>query len=350
MIPLSFFHGNIIQIVINIYLYACTIFFIFFTIFKYNKKHVLVVLVIEYFLILIYPYYEPHNILLEFIWIPQILFTLAVFIPHIISIFLILLLGIPGSIFLSYGYNHGIKLIIGDISYDFHMLAFPFYFIIAFLIDVLCLYFIISQNKEKYIKSLEVFNEHLNKINRSISNKIFRLENDTTIEERKRISKEVHDTAGYVFINLIMMLQAASAVFHKDTPKAESLIIDARNYAERGINEIRHILRDIRDYSPPRISIQNEIFNIGIAFNKTTDVKVNIDYGNWPFTFSENIDSFFLSFMQESLTNALKHGHASSVSVSCWKNDFYYAMSVRDNGIGANLPIKRVLVLPPWRI
>ena len=335
------FQGNSFQILVQLYLFFCTIVFIIFTVSNYIKKHILTFLLIEYFLVLLYSYYSPHNIILEFVWISEILFSITVFYPSILGIFLIFVIGIPGSIFLSYGYNIGTNITFYETSLPFHILAFPFYFTITFLSILLCCYLNISIRKNKYVKSLELFNEHLNKINRSISHRIFNLENDTTTEERKRISKEIHDTAGYVFINLIMMLQAASAIFHKDTKKTETLIIDARNYAERGINEIRHILRNIRDYSRPRISIQNDIYNVGIAFSKATDVKINIDYGNWPSAFSENIDSLFLSFMQESLTNALKHGHANTISVLCWKSDLSYNMSVIDNGIGAILPIKK---------
>jgi signal transduction histidine kinase len=190
-------------------------------------------------------------------------------------------------------------------------------------------------------RSLERFNLQLDTINRDITGKMFRLQNDTTLEERKRISKEIHDTAGYVFINLIMMLQAASAVLRKDTEKAEGLINDARDYAERGINEIRHILQNIREYSPAALSLQNELFDIGKSFRNATGTVLNIDYGNWPGTFSKKLDSFFMSFMEEALTNALKHGHATEISVMCWNNSSHITMSVSDNGKGMSAPVKK---------
>jgi signal transduction histidine kinase len=68
-------------------------------------------------------------------------------------------------------------------------------------------------------------------------------------------------------------------------------------------------------------------------------VEVITDYGNWPKTFSKSIDSFFISFMQEALTNALKHGHATSVSILCWASPTHVTMRIRDNGNGAVLPI-----------
>jgi signal transduction histidine kinase len=197
------------------------------------------------------------------------------------------------------------------------------------------------EKTEERCRSLKVDYKTLGEVNNAISQRIYSLINDTTQKERDRISKDVHDTAGYVFINLIMMLEAASVVIFRDTEKSKKLVNDARNYAEKGINEIRHILQDIRNYTPGVISLQNEFFNIGDSFQKATDVNIDIHYGPWPASFSNNIDSFFISFMQESLTNALKHGHAGIVSVNCWISSEYYGMTVTDNGAGADLPVKK---------
>jgi signal transduction histidine kinase len=179
----------------------------------------------------------------------------------------------------------------------------------------------------------------LNEINRAISQRIFKIQNDVAKKERDRLSKEIHDKAGYIFINLIMMLQAASSLINKDLEKTEKLIKDARNYAERGINEIRYLLRDIRNFSPVKMSLQNELYDLAVSFQEATEVEIEMDYGVWPKTISENIDSFFISFMQESLTNALKHGKATKISCCCWTDETCIGMSVADNGIGTKEPI-----------
>jgi signal transduction histidine kinase len=174
-----------------------------------------------------------------------------------------------------------------------------------------------------------------------VSQRIFSLQNDSAQKERNRLSKEIHDITGYVFINLIMMLQAAQAILHRDISKADKLIGDARDHAERGINEIRHLLQNIRAYTPLYLSLQNELYNLGVSFQKATDVEIEIEYGNWPQTISEKLDSFFISFMQESLTNALKHGHAKQISILCWTQGKWISMSVTDNGSGTIFPINK---------
>jgi signal transduction histidine kinase len=116
--------------------------------------------------------------------------------------------------------------------------------------------------------------------------------------------------------------------------------VDARDYAERGINEIRHVLRNIRE-PPVSLSLQNEFFNIGDIFQKATGTSVAIHYGTWPRSFSPVVDSFFTSFMQEALTNAIKHGHATEIVIDCQEVDGSIAMTITDNGLGAKFPLQK---------
>jgi signal transduction histidine kinase len=298
-------------------------------------------IIMDYFAVLLYQYFEPHDMFIEFLWLPEILTAIALIMPSPLNIFLTLLFGIPGSLFLSYGFNTAQVILIGEQRFQYYAASLFFYVPVTLLSIIIGQISFYAVRLRKRTGTLELINAQLDKINRDITAKIFRLQNDTTLEERKRISKEIHDTAGYVFINLIMMLQAVSAILYKDTAKAENLINDARDYAERGINEIRHILRHIRAYSPVPPGIQNVLFDIGQSFQKATGVELTIDYGNWPASFSKKLDSFFISLLQEALTNALKHGNATAVTVMCWTNASHIAMRITDNGKGAVLPVRK---------
>jgi signal transduction histidine kinase len=305
-----------------------------------HTRYLTALLIFDYLAVLLYPYFEPYNILPELIYIPGILFAISLTLPKLPGAAAVILLGIPGAITLSWGFTSDITFSLNGNAIPYYAAAMVFYIPIIFLVLVFMGIYYELEKAKKSSAEFEQINIHLHQLNHSISERIFSLQNNMTLEERKRLSKEIHDTAGYVFVNLIMMLQAASAVFTKDTGKAQKLIEDARDYAERGINEIRHQLRDIRAYTPPRFSLQNDLLNVGETFHKATDVEISINYGNWPQTLSGKMDSFYISFMQEALTNALKHGHATAVSVMCWCDPLQFSMTVRDNGSGTVLPMK----------
>jgi signal transduction histidine kinase len=314
---------------------------ILYFVFLYYKRILTILLLIEYFTVLFYAYIEPHFLFMEIIWIPGIITALAFVLPKRQGIIMMPGFGIAGTIFFSYGSIYDISITIGEFSLPYIALVFFLHTPItlsAIILNRIC--FRIESMEKQYL-SLKTINTKLNEINNVVSRRIFKLQNDMTQKERNRLSKKIHDTAGYVFINLIMMLQAASAILYKDIKKSDKLINDARDYAERGINEIRHLLTDIREYTPVHLSLQNEFFDVGDSFQKATGVKIDIEYGMWPKALSKDSDSFFISFVQESLTNALKHGHATHVSILCWSNNTQIGMTIIDNGSGAVFPIHK---------
>jgi len=251
------------------------------------------------------------------------------------------LLCLGGAVFLSYGSNNNLIIEVLGFNFTWSLVLVIFYapcLALSVLLSRIC---VLHEKDEKNRSSMESHLKELGEINNAISQRIFALTNDTSQKERNRLSKEIHDTVGYVFINLIMMLQAAEAFINKDTKRSEKLINDTLNYAEKSINEIRYLLQDIRNYTPAALSIQNELHDVGESFQKATNVSLDLHYGDWPKTLSREAESFFISFMQETLTNALKHGHAKNISVNCWRNDEFLGMTVTDDGSGAELPIKK---------
>lgn len=296
---------------------------------------------LDFFALLLFGYFEPHFLLPEFLMIPILLIEIAALYPTIPGIAAILLLGVPGSVLLSYANYASLALAIQDRKYSVSAFAALYYSPITLASLVLIMQIAHMEKTDAKLVSMETLNRQLDKINRDITNKMFKLKRDSVVEERKRITKEIHDMAGYIFINLIMMLQAASAVLHKDLDKAESLIIDAREYANRGIEEIRQILRGMRATNASPLSLQNELFDVGESFQKATNVALSLQFGNWPKTFSRELDLFFTSFMQEGLTNSLKHGNANAIEVICWATADDVIMSIGDNGKGALPPIRK---------
>lgn len=296
---------------------------------------------LDFFALLLFGYFEPHFLLPEFLMIPILLIEIAALYPTIPGIAAILLLGVPGSVLLSYANYASLALAIQDRKYSVSAFAALYYSPITLASLVLIMQIAHMERTDARLAGMETLNRQLDKINRDITNKMFKLKRDSVVEERKRITKEIHDMAGYIFINLIMMLQAASAVLHKDLDKAESLIIDAREYANRGIEEIRQILRGMRSTNTSPLSLQNELFDVGESFQKATNVALSLQFGNWPKTFSRELDLFFTSFLQEGLTNSLKHGNADAIEVICSATADDVIMSIGDNGKGALPPLRK---------
>ena len=138
-----------------------------------------------------------------------------------------------------------------------------------------------------------------------------KIERMTTVSERARISREIHDNAGHEIVAAYITLQTARDLFpeNEDTADALSLYDAALERLDSGANKIREAvhnltpivslgvdgLRDICDKFPV-----SPIFEV---FGDTTNVPVHV----W---------DVLESCLNEALTNTTRHAKPSYVKVS----------------------------------
>ena len=301
-----------------------------------RKNILLVTTLFLLFFSMLIGYISPSFCQLELFFVPFILFDITVSglckWPETAPL-LLLVSGL--SSFMFPGFKSSFDIRAGNEIISVPVLAFTLAFFMICSTALIYISFLKNRNEriEADLRKAETHNTNLMKINSEISSKLFQIQQDSSEKERLRITKEVHDTAGYVFINVIMMLQAALAIIDKDYEKGKEKVDSALEYTRRGMNEIRMTLHEMRAYEKPNIGIQNELYNIVAVFRQATDIKVTLEYGNWPNHFNKKETELFLvSFVQECLTNTVKHGNANTIDIFCWKDKEAYTILIQDNG------------------
>jgi signal transduction histidine kinase len=158
-------------------------------------------------------------------------------------------------------------------------------------------------------------------------------------EERSRIARELHDIVAHAVS--VMVLQVG-AVRHK-LPAALAEDSDALRGVERAgrtaLAEMRHLLAAMRpdgdeaEFMPqPGLdgldSLLHEIGRAGLP------VELHVD--GEPFPLPRGIDLSAYRIVQEGLTNALKHAHATNADVTVRYRPDELQLEVRDNGMGTS--------------
>jgi signal transduction histidine kinase len=161
-------------------------------------------------------------------------------------------------------------------------------------------------------------------------------------EERLRITRELHDTIGYTFTNNIMMLEAAVSKIHKDPQKVRQLITMARANTETGLESVRKTLYLLRSQEPLRVPSANKIHQLVDVFRVATGIDASVDFANFPNEVDHELESAFYSFIQEALTNAFRHGAATSIGVQLMRTDCSLIAMVSDNGRGAETVVEGI--------
>ena len=156
------------------------------------------------------------------------------------------------------------------------------------------------------------------------------------IEERKRITREIHDVIGYTLTNNIMMMEAAIDMVRHHPEQVAELIETARGNAESGLEEIRDSLHLLRAHEPPTRPGVEALTRLVKVFEIATGTNVQLELGNIPESLGDEIDDVLCHLVQEALTNSYRHGQATLVKIICWKAERMLRVSIWDNGLGSN--------------
>jgi Signal transduction histidine kinase len=166
--------------------------------------------------------------------------------------------------------------------------------------------------------------------------------------ERKRISRDIHDTAVHSLVNIIMLAEAATDSVGSEARDsgAERLLAQIIEQAKDAVSETRGSLRELRDMGELALPGLAAIDRLVRVFSEATGVCVSVNYGNMALDPDPKIGEAIYRLVQEGLTNAFRHGAARSVDVNFWVSAAagspVLTLRVRDDGKGASSVAKGI--------
>jgi signal transduction histidine kinase len=192
-----------------------------------------------------------------------------------------------------------------------------------------------AQHINMVMTQMTIFNQKLQNIAKTRGEESAR-------QERMRITRDMHDSCGYVFVNIIALMDAAESRPEKTYEQTEETFMTVRNLAANGLQETRKTLHAIRDMQNPIENSINAIYDIKKLFEQVTGIQVTVDSGNIKHDYGSTIDSIIIRTMQEALTNSIRHGRAGHIFVAFWEENNTLTMSVKDDGVGSKQVIKGI--------
>ncbi|HAH63440.1 MAG TPA: hypothetical protein DCL73_15245 [Treponema sp.] len=192
-----------------------------------------------------------------------------------------------------------------------------------------------AQHINMVMSQMTIFNQKLQNVAKTRGE-------ESAKQERMRITRDMHDSCGYVFVNIIALMDAAESRPEMTHEQTEETLMTVRNLAANGLQETRKTLHAIRDMQNPIENSIDAIYDIKKLFEQVTGIRVTVDSGNIRHDYGRTIDSILIRTMQEALTNAIRHGRAEHIFVTFWDENNTLTMSVKDDGIGSKQIIKGI--------
>ena len=161
-------------------------------------------------------------------------------------------------------------------------------------------------------------------------------------EERLRISRDMHDSLGYVFTNIAALMDAAVSSGCKNKRQTQETCQLAREQAQHGLQEMRKTLRSIREVQDPFFQSIDTVYQLKKIFEEVTGIRVVIESGNMKKNYGKELNAVLIRTVQEAFTNAVRHGRATRIDILFWEFPDYLSMTVCDSGIGSKEIVKGI--------
>ncbi|MEG2869619.1 MAG: sensor histidine kinase, partial [Terrisporobacter sp.] len=214
------------------------------------------------------------------------------------------------------------------------------YRIFFLVIVALIIEYVVREHKEKLnaqdlYDKLRISGEELKKANRNLEKYATTIEELTLLKERNRISREIHDSVGHALSTALIQLNAMEQLALKGGDKTlASLSTGLREFIKGALDEVRMAVRKLKpsDYNNYEGLIRIE--NLLKEFEKLTDIKVKLTLSKNKWTLNSNQSENLYRIFQESLSNAIRHGKASEVSILMNFDKESLVVNIKDNGRG----------------
>ena len=155
----------------------------------------------------------------------------------------------------------------------------------------------------------------------------------TTLQERNRIARDIHDSLGHALVALNIQIEASLALWEADSEQAFASLREAKQLGSDALTAVRTSVSEIR-----ADALQGQLFEQALdklikEFQQTSQIvpTVEIDL-TYPFPNDVNIAAYRI--VQEGFTNIYKYAQATQVYLSLKTTPKDLQLHLRDNGGG----------------
>ncbi|MDR4482537.1 MAG: PAS domain S-box protein [Nitrospirales bacterium] len=155
-------------------------------------------------------------------------------------------------------------------------------------------------------------------------------------DERRRISRELHDEIGQSLTSLLVGLRAAEDDARSDGMGAR--VHELRKITSTTLQEVQRLAKGLRPSVLDDFGLEEAIARYGAEFSSTYGIEVDVAQ-NWQskVRLSPGLETALYRIVQEALTNIGKYAKATTVSILLQQNPSQIQLIVEDNGQGFDI-------------
>lgn len=215
---------------------------------------------------------------------------------------------------------------------------------IMFLIDVFIfilymVFLILEQMSEKeriaaLYRELSIANHKLAEANKQLEEYTEELVSAAETRERNRFAQEIHDTLGHALTGIVTGIEACIMLMDIAPDATKEQLKAIEEVARQGITDVRQSVKALRPDALERLKLEDALLKIIDETMRSTGITINYNCTTSLLNLSQDEEDAIYRIVQESVTNAIRHGKADVIDIGIEREDGLLKIKIKDNGIG----------------
>lgn len=208
--------------------------------------------------------------------------------------------------------------------YSLNIICFVFYLVLL----------VKSKHEEK--ERIRLLNERLEEANQRLRAYAIEVEQMAETRERNRLAREIHDTLGHALTGIAAGLEACLMTVEIAPEVTKRQLNKIRDTARKGITDVRRSVKKLRPDDLERLPFQEALMEMTKDYSESSGMEITFDIFSWSDKLRQDQEDVIYRVLQECLTNAKRHGHATKVKITIGGNENYLLIVIADNGRGCD--------------
>ena len=160
-----------------------------------------------------------------------------------------------------------------------------------------------------------------------------------TMRERNRVAREIHDNLGHYLTVVNVQIEAAKAIMTAQPEKAKDALDKAQNLTQEGLAAVRQSVSTLRESPLTNQTLAEALAQLAEEARESGLV-AELSIEGEPGKRDPKVELTLYRAVQEGLTNVRKHARASRIDIWLRYEPKETVLTLKDNGIGADLAQK----------
>ena len=162
---------------------------------------------------------------------------------------------------------------------------------------------------------------------RYLASQVIRAQED----ERRRVSRELHDdTAQVLFAQLLRI----TALKSSDAPELQAVATSLEQSTAAALEGVRRLALELRPPALDDLGLAEALAELCQRYRETDAFEVTLNVRGFRNRLNPDVELVLYRVAQEALTNVVKHARATHVSIELERSETDVSLSVKDNGVG----------------